>query len=75
MKILLIIILCVLIIPIFAGVVCIFLIKKRTNLKEKNTKKELGDEGEQKVIEILQKMNAKKYLVLNDIRLTGEGGK
>ncbi|QKX38651.1 NERD domain-containing protein [Metamycoplasma hominis] len=75
MKILLIIILCVLIIPIFIGVPCIFFIKKRTILKEKNFKKELGDKGEQEVIKILQKMNAKKYLVLNDIRLMGEGGK
>ncbi|AYK04380.1 NERD domain-containing protein [Metamycoplasma hominis] len=75
MKILLIIILCVLIIPIFIGVVCMFFIKKRTILKEKNFKKELGDKGEQEVIKILQKMNAKKYLVLNDIRLMGEGGK
>ncbi|WP_041359570.1 hypothetical protein [Metamycoplasma hominis] len=59
MKILLIIILCVLIIPIFIGVICIFFIKKRTILKEKNFKKELGDKGEQEIIKILQTMNTK----------------
>lgn len=59
MKILLIIILCVLIIPIFIGVVCMFFIKKRTILKEKNFKKELGDKREQEVIKILQTMNTK----------------